>query len=58
MQILLSSNVKQVTLGVLVWMLKPFTFSSTSRLTITITSRNAVDSTMYSALVVLSETKY
>ena len=58
MQLLLSSNVIQVTLGVLVWTLKPFPFSSVSSLEIPITSRSAVDSAMYSALVVLSAIKY
>ena len=57
-QLLFSSNVLQVTLGLLVWTLKPFPFSYSSRLKIPITSRRAFDGTMYLALVVLSAIKY
>ena len=46
MQILLSSNVRQVYLGVLMWALKSFPFSSYSRFKITITSLRAVDGAM------------
>ena len=53
MRLLFSSNVRQVTLVVFMWELKPFPFSSSSRLTIPITSRSAVDSAMYSASVIL-----
>ena len=38
--------------------LKPFTFISSSKLTTPITSRSAVDSAIYLALVVLSAIKY
>ena len=38
--------------------LKPFTFSSSSKLTILIISRSTVDSAVYSALVVLGAIKY
>ena len=58
MQFLLSSNVRQVNLGVMAWTLKPFHFSSYSRLTIPITSQKAVNSAMYSASVVLSAIWY
>ena len=55
---LLSSNMRQVTLGVLVCTLKPFSFSYSSKLTISITSCSAVDSAMYLALVVMSAITY
>ena len=58
MQLLLSSNVIQVTLGVLVWTLKEFTFSYSSRLKIPITAQRAVGSAMYLSLVVLSAINY
>ena len=45
-------------LGVLVWMLKPFPFSSSNRFTIPITSLRTVDSAMYSSSVVLSANQY
>ena len=43
----------QVTLGLLVWTLKPFPFSSLSGLVVIITSQRAVDSAIYSASVIL-----
>ena len=58
MHILLSSNLRQVNLGLMVCTLKPFTFSSFFHLTISITSRRAVDSEMYLALVVLIVINY
>ena len=58
MKILLSSNVRQLDLVVLMWKLKPFPFSCSSRLAIPITLQIAVDSEMYSDSVVLSAIKY
>ena len=58
MQFLLSSNVRQVTLVVLVCTLKPFYFSSSSKLIIPITSQNHFDSAIYLSSVVLSVIKY
>ena len=40
-------NMQQLTLGALVWMLKPFPFRSSSRMAISITLRRAVDIAMY-----------
>ena len=58
MQILLTSNVWQVALVLLVWTLKPFPFSSSSMLKIPITSQKAVASSVYSDSVILSTIKY
>ena len=58
MQILISLILRQVVLVVLAWKLKPFPFSSSSRLIIPITPQRVVYSAMYSALVVLNEIKY
>ena len=58
MHILLSSNVRQPTLVVLVWTLKSFPFSSYSRLMIPITLQRAVDSVIYSAVMVISAIRY
>ena len=54
----LSSNLRQVSLGILVWMLKPFPFSSCSILMTQITSLREFDSLIYSASLVLSVIKY
>ena len=57
-QILLCSNLRQVTLVVLVWTLRIFYASSSSRLTIPITSQSEIYSAIYSVSVVLSVIKY
>ena len=58
LQILLYSNVRQETLGVLVWTLKKSPLSYYSKFIIPINPQRAVDSAIYSALVVLSSIKY
>ena len=54
MQLILSSKVLQVILGVTLWMWKPCCYSSSNKLTIPITSLSADDRAIYSASVVLS----